>query len=92
LASRSNAENTGGWVKMTNNLALKMVECKCGHAFETSKHKSWCEKCCRPVFYHAKDQRLNQLGSYYMMSIVVTVLVFVTYLFLELIAKPLLSM
>ncbi len=78
--------------KMANDLALKTVECKCGHAFETRRHKSWCEKCCRPVFYHSKDQRRHQLNSYYMMTLMVTVLMFVTYLFVEMIAKPLLSL
>jgi len=77
---------------MTNNLAPKTVECKCGHAFETNLHKSWCEKCCSPVFYHAKDQRRHKWSSYYMMTVMATVLLFVTYLFVELIAKPLLSL
>ena len=77
---------------MNTNLVPKMVECKCGHAFETSREKSWCEKCCRPVFYYLKDQRRHQLSSYYMITLMVTVLMFVTYLFVELIAKPLLSL
>ena len=77
---------------MTNNLELKIVQCKCGHAFESSKHKSWCEKCCRPVFYHAKDQRRHQLSNFYLITMMVTAIVFVGYLFLEMIAKPLLSM
>jgi hypothetical protein len=78
--------------KMTNNLVPKLVECKCGHTFESSKHKSWCEKCCRPVFYHSKDQRRHQLSSYYLITMMISAMVFVTYLFLEMIAKPLLSL
>jgi predicted amidophosphoribosyltransferase len=77
---------------MTNSLIPKIVACRCGHEFETSKHKSWCEKCCRPVFYHAKDQRWHQWTQYYMITMMVSAMVFVTYLFLEMIAKPLLSL
>ena len=77
---------------MTSNLIQKTVQCKCGHEFETTKHKSWCEKCCRPVFYHTRDQRRHQWSNYYLISMMVSAAVFVTYLFLEMIAKPLLSL
>ena len=77
---------------MTNSLEPKMVECKCGHTFESSKHKAWCEKCCRPVFYYVKDQRRHQWCNYYMITMMVSAMVFVTYLFLEMIARPLLSL
>jgi hypothetical protein len=77
---------------MTNDLIPKTVQCKCGHAFETTRLKSWCIKCCRPVFYHAKDQRRHRWSNYYLISMMVTAIVFVSYLFLEMIAKPLLSL
>ncbi len=77
---------------MATSLEPKMVECKCGHAFESTLHKSWCQKCCRPVFYHAADQRRHKWSNYYMVSIMVTVLMFITYLFVEMIARPLLSL
>ncbi|MEJ2659302.1 MAG: hypothetical protein P8Z73_01075 [Desulfobacteraceae bacterium] len=77
---------------MTNDLIPKTVQCKCGHEFETARHKSWCEKCCRPVFYHARDQRWHQLNNFYLIGMMVSAIVFVTYLFLEMIAKPLLSL
>ena len=77
---------------MTTSLATKVVACKCGHTFETNKTKSWCQKCCRPVFYHAADQRRHKWSNYYMITMMLTVLMFVTYLFVEVIAKPLLSL
>lgn len=77
---------------MENNLAIKTVQCKCGNSFESNRYKAWCQKCCRPVFYHAKDQRRHQWNNYYMITIMATAILFVTYLFVEIIAKPLLSL
>ena len=76
---------------MTTQLVSKTVECQCGHSFESSKHKSWCEKCCKPVFYHAKDQRKYKVGNYYMYTMIITAIMFVSYLFIEMIARPLLA-
>ncbi len=73
-------------------LETKMVECKCGNAFEADKLKTWCQKCARPVFYYEKDQRKHKVNSYYMYTIITTVIMFVSYLFVEMIAVPLLSM
>lgn len=77
---------------MMTSLAPKQVKCQCGHAFESAKPKAWCEKCCRPVFYNEKDQRNHKLSSYYMFTVMAAALMFVTYLFVEMIAGPLLSL
>lgn len=74
------------------SLAPKQVECQCGYTFESTKPKAWCEKCCRPVFYYEKDRRNHKLSSYYMMTVMAAALMFVTYLFVEMIARPLLSL
>ncbi len=73
-------------------LVPKMVTCQCGHTFESSRAKSWCEKCCRPVFYHDRDQRRHKIGNMYMIGVMAMVLMFIAYLFVEMIAAPLLSM
>lgn len=77
---------------MQMTLEPKMVACKCGHTFETTLHKSWCQKCCRPVFYHEKDQRKHQISNYYLITMMAMALMFVVYLFVEMIASPLLSL
>ena len=77
---------------MITQLAPKMVECQCGHAFESTKTKAWCEKCCRPVFYYEKDQRRHKMGNWYMYTMMAAALMFVVYLFAEMIARPLLSL
>jgi hypothetical protein len=73
-------------------LAVKTVECKCGHTFESTLYKSWCQKCCRPVFYNKKDQRRHGFSHAYLLAVMMMVLVFITYLFVEMVAKPLLSL
>ena len=77
---------------MDTSLFAKTVTCKCGNSYETTKAKTWCQKCCRPVFYHDKDRRKHMINSYYMITVILMVLMFITYLFIEMIADPLLSM
>ncbi len=72
-------------------LAQKEVECKCGNVITMSSKKTWCEKCCRPVFYYAKDQRKDRLNNFYLLAVMALVFGFLSYLFVEMIAVPLLS-
>jgi len=73
-------------------LAPKMVECQCGNTFEATQHKTWCQKCCRPVFYHEKDQRRYKMNNIYMVGVMAMVMMFIAYIFIEMIAAPLMSM
>jgi predicted nucleic acid-binding Zn ribbon protein len=77
---------------MQETLKPKHVECNCGNSFEATKLKTWCQKCCQPVFYHEKDQRKHKFNNYYIITMVVMVLMFISYLFVELIARPLLTL
>lgn len=72
-------------------LPPKQLTCECGHTFKTEREKSWCEKCCRPVFYDVKDKKLHTINTLYLMTMMGGVLIFLVYLFIELIASPLLS-
>ena len=76
---------------MQKELTPKQLTCRCGNSFEATRQKTWCQKCCRPVFYFEKDQRKHQLNNYYMMTMVIMVIMFISYLFVELIARPLMS-
>ena len=73
------------------NLPSKDVTCKCGHSFAIEKKSNWCEKCGNRIFYSPKDERAEKIHTYYVYTIVVAVMAFLTYLFIELIATPLLS-
>ena len=77
---------------MIKNLSPKVVLCKCGHSFESTRSKAWCEKCCRPVFYLEQDQRRNQYNNYYFVTIIAMVLMFMAYFFVEMIAGPLMAL
>jgi uncharacterized paraquat-inducible protein A len=71
-------------------LEAKQVNCQCGHSFITEKEKSWCERCARPVYYHKKDQRRHKLNQIYVVAMAALAITFLTYLFIEMIAEPLL--
>ena len=77
--------------KMKMTLKSKTVTCRCGHTFTTDRDRSWCEKCCEAVYYHEKDQNKHRLNSMYVVGIILAVVTLLTYVFMELIASPLLS-
>lgn len=67
----------------------KQVTCACGNRMELDRHRTWCEKCGQAVYYDARDQRKHKFNNYYIIAIFVTVMGFLTYIFIEMIAKPL---
>jgi predicted nucleic acid-binding Zn ribbon protein len=72
-------------------LTPKQLTCRCGHTLTTDRYRTWCEKCCEAVYYHEKDKNKFRLDSMYVVGIIVAVVTFLTYVFMELIASPLLS-
>jgi predicted nucleic acid-binding Zn ribbon protein len=72
-------------------LKHKQVTCRCGHSFVIDRDRIWCEKCCEAVYYNEKDKNKYRLDSLYVVGIIVAVVTFLTYVFMELIASPLLS-
>lgn len=71
-------------------LTPKEVECgHCGHIFIADRNKSWCEKCCRAVFYDAKDQRRHKVFSWSLIGAVLALITIMTYLVLEYVVQPL---
>jgi len=63
-------------------LEAREVQCSCGHTMVLEKKKGYCDKCARPVFYHAKDRRSHKLNNLYVLVLAVTILTFLTYVFL----------
>jgi predicted amidophosphoribosyltransferase len=78
---------------MDNLMSLepKNVNCACGNPLELNREKVWCPKCARPVYYHEKDRRRDKLNRYYLLTVFFVVITFMVYLFIELIAEPLLN-
>ena len=73
------------------SLSPKQVTCRCGHSFTTTRDRTWCEKCCDAVYYHEKDKNKFRFNNMYVVGIILAVVTFLTYVFMELIASPLLS-
>ena len=74
------------------SLKPKQVTCQCGHTFITTRDRSWCERCADPVYYHLKDKNKNKWNHIYVTGVIVAVVGFLAYVFMELIASPLLSL
>lgn len=72
-------------------MKLKQVKCKCGEVVSLDKKKTWCDKCGRPVFYDPKDAKKHKYNTIYIITLLVSAFTFLTYLFLEMIASPLLN-
>jgi hypothetical protein len=73
-------------------LPPKQVQCKCGHVFTIDQKRKWCEKCAKPVFYDQKEKRSYQIYTLAVYGSILGVVTFLTYIFIEMIAKPWLSM
>jgi hypothetical protein len=63
-----------------------------GSLITSSRDRSWCERCANAVYYHAKDKNKAKLNNMYVTGVIVAVISFLTYVFMELIATPLLSL
>ena len=72
-------------------LPPKEVQCDCGHKFTIERRRYWCEKCANPVFYYPEDKRKDKWNTYYMWGVILGVITFLTYLFIEIIVTPFMS-
>ncbi len=70
-------------------LPPKKITCTCGHVMELTQSSDWCTKCVKKVYYHTKDRHKNKLNGIYIIFIIVMVFGFLTYIFTEMIAGPL---
>jgi len=72
-------------------LPPKEVTCRCGNSFTSQQHSNWCNKCGKQVFYDPKDQRKGDISKLYLTVLMVLVIGFLTYFFIEMILTPVLS-
>ena len=72
-------------------LPPKDVQCRCGHITTLQTRKLLCIKCGKYVFYDASEKRRYWINSIYVITMLALAAGFVTYLFIEMIAKPLLQ-
>ena len=70
-------------------LPAKDVACDCGNILTLNRKRDWCTKCGQPVFYNPKDKKWHKINKIYILAMFAAVICFVTYLFFEMIAIPL---
>lgn len=80
-----------GELPLSTSLPPKEVICQCGHSFTSEQHSNWCSKCGRQVFYDPKDQRKSKINNIYFTGLIVMVVLFLTYFFIEMILTPVLT-
>jgi len=72
------------------SLPEKTVQCQCGAEVVLTRGSKWCTACGKQVFYSAKDKRNALINRIYILVALASVFTILTYLFIEMIATPLL--
>ena len=72
-------------------LTPKDVQCRCGHTSTLQSPKLLCIKCGKYVFYDATEKRRHMTNTIYVLTMLALAAGFVTYMFIEMIASPLLK-
>ena len=67
----------------------KETTCQCGHSMTIAMDKMRCVKCGKHVFYDEQEQRRHRFASIYFVLIFAAAAGFLTYLFVEMIVRPL---
>ena len=73
-------------------LETRSVTCQCGAEYRIRKPVHYCTACGQTVFYSDRHRRKHRLNNYYVYVAVALVIGFVVYIFIEMIADPLLKM
>jgi hypothetical protein len=67
------------------------LTCECGHSFSSERAKDYCAKCGRKVFLDPAERRRHKINNFYMGALIIAVLAFMAFIFVEVIAVPILS-
>lgn len=70
-----------------NELPPKEISCGCGHQLLMQKRFDWCINCGKRVYYHSRDRRWGKLRHYYVLTLILAIFGFLTYVFIELLVK-----
>lgn len=73
------------------NYPPKEVQCECGNVIVVDKKRIWCTKCGKPVYHNPKEQRWHKINNYYFMGVIFLVLAFLAFIFIEVIAIPIMK-
>ncbi len=65
----------------------KEVICDCGHSTRMQKRFGWCINCGKRLYYDAKDRRLGKWRHHLTLVAILSVFLFLTYVFMEFLVK-----
>lgn len=68
----------------------KEVQCQCGNLLVVDRKRDWCTQCGRAVYHDPKDQLRHKINNIYMMALILAAFTVLGYLFVEMIASPML--
>lgn len=71
------------------SLPTKDIECQCGHVTTLATTKLRCVKCGEFLFYDDKEKKRHSTNQIYFVVMLVSAIGIVTYLFVEMIVRPL---
>jgi predicted RNA-binding Zn-ribbon protein involved in translation (DUF1610 family) len=69
----------------------KTLTCQCGATYETDRPMYWCTACGRQIFRSERIRRQQRFNTYYVWGALLAVITFLVYIFIEMIATPLLK-
>jgi hypothetical protein len=69
-------------------MASHTLTCDCGHSFASEKERAYCDKCGRKVFLDPVEGRKYKFNNYYMGTLIVAVIAFIAFIFIEIVAIP----
>ena len=72
-------------------LSPKDIHCPCGHTTTLRTPKLRCVKCGKYIFYDASEQKRHKMNTVYVITMLALAAGVVTYLFIEMVAAPLLG-
>jgi hypothetical protein len=73
------------------NTEASQLNCSCGHSVATDKAKVYCDKCGRPIFADPKEIWKYRFNHLFVLVMILAVFGFIAYIFIEMIATPLLG-
>ena len=76
---------------MSSPLPPKEIVCDCGNVIMSQQRSNWCQKCGRQVFYNPKDKLKSRISRIYITVLMVVIISFLAYFFIELILTPVLN-
>ena len=71
------------------SLPAKEVTCQCGNTMTLEVRNLRCIKCGKHLFYNAQEARRHRFNIFYVVALFALAAGFITYLFMEMIVKPL---